>query len=339
MSRPWAITGLLAVAYVVLAVFGMAWGTMPIPPGHVLQTVLAAMGLGDAASVPAPEQFVILHLRLPQVALLGLVGAALACSGAALQGTFENPLADPAVLGVSGGAALGAVLAIHTGLAQTFFLALPFCAFAGGLGAAVLVYVLTYLGGRPTLHTLLLTGVAVGSMTLAGVSLVMVLTEQHRVQELLFWLLGGVRNQTWEHVWLAGPPIGLGIAGLISLHRRLDALLLGEEQALAVGVPVVATRLGVLALTALATGAATAVSGTIGFVGLMVPHLVRRGTGPRGLHLLPGSVAGGAAFLTACELLSRALSERFALHLGILTAFLGGPAFLIVLRHSGGERP
>ena len=117
-------------------------------------------------------------------------------------------------------------------------------------------------------------------------------------------------------------------------HRPLDALLLGEEQALAVGVPVVGTRLLVLAFTALATGAATAVSGTIGFVGLMVPHLVRRLTGPRTVHLLPGCIAGGAAFLTACELLSRCLSERFALHLGILTAFLGGPAFLIVLRQT-----
>lgn len=339
MSRPAAVTLVLGGVYLVLALLGTAWGPMPIPPGRAVETVAAALGLGDAASVPGAEQFVILHLRLPQVVLLGIVGAALACSGAALQATFENPLADPSVLGVTGGAALAAVLAIHTGLAQFFFLALPLTAFAGGLAAALVVYALTFLGGRPTIHTLLLTGVAVGSMTLAGVSLVMVLTEQYRVQELLFWLVGGVRNQTWEHVALAAPAVALGVLGMLQLHRRLDALLLGEEQALAVGVPVAATRLWVLALTALATGAATAVSGTIGFVGLMVPHLVRRWTGPRGLHLLPGCVAGGAAFLTACELLSRALSDRFALHLGILTAFLGGPAFLLILRRMQGEPP
>ena len=339
MTRPVAITGLLATAYLGLALVGTAWGTVSIPPGHVIRVLSTVVGLGDDGSVPATERFLVLQVRLPQVLLLGLVGAALACSGATLQATFENPLADPGVLGVSGGAALGAVLAIHTGLAETVFLSLPLSAFCGGLGASLLVYTLTYLGGRPTGPTLLLTGVAVGSMAVAGVSLVMTLTDVHRVQELLFWLVGGVRNPTWEHVWLAAPPIAVGAAGLLGLHRRLDALLLGEEQALAVGVPVVGTRLLILVLTALVTGAATAVSGTIGFVGLMVPHLIRRLTGPRALHLFPGCIAGGAAFLTACELLSRGLSGRFALHLGVLTALLGGPTFLFVLRRTGGGRP
>src|SRR5262249_50932801 len=227
---------------------------------------------------------------------------------------------------------------IHSGLAESVFLALPVCACLGGFAASLLVYALTYLGGRPTGATLLLTGVAVGSMTVAGVSLVMVLTDVQRVQELLFWLVGGVRNQTWEHVALAGPPIAVGIAGLLLLHRRLDALLLGEEQALAIGVPVASTRLWILVLTALATGAATAVSGAIGFVGLMVPHVIRRPTGARTLHLLPPCRTGGAAFLLICELFSRGLSERFALHLGILTALLGGPTFLFVLRGTRGSQ-
>lgn len=334
MNRALMVTAVLFALYVTLAVMGTAWGTFPIPPLHVLQSVAGALGIARPEGVPANEQFVVLHLRLPQVLLLGMVGAALASSGAALQATFENPLADPGVLGVTGGAALGAAIAIHTGVAASVFLALPLCAFSGGLVAAFAVYALTFLAGRRTMHSLLLTGVAVGSMSVAAISLVMIIAEQHRVQELLFWLVGGVRNQTWEHVGISLPAIALGILGLLSLHRPLDALLLGEEQALAVGVPVVRTRLLVLALTALATGAATAVSGTIGFVGLMVPHLVRRLTGPRTVHLLPGCIAGGAAFLTACELISRCLSERYALHLGILTAFLGGPAFLIVLRRT-----
>lgn len=339
MTRPAVFSGALAAAYLGLAVLGTATGAVSIPPGHVFRVLAAALGVADDAGVPDHERFLVLQVRLPQVLLLGLVGAALACSGAALQATFENPLADPGILGVSSGAALGAVLAIHTGLAEVVFLSLPLCAFAGALGSALLVYTLTYLGGRPTVHSLLLTGVAVGSMSAAGVSLVMIVTNPYRVQELLIWLVGGVRHQTWEQLWLAVLPVAAGVAGLLALHRRLDALLLGEEQALAVGVPVVATRLLVLALAALATGAATAVSGAIGFVGLMVPHFIRRWTGPRALHLLPGCIAGGAAFLTACELVSRALSERFALHLGILTAFLGGPAFLIVLRRTTGDRP
>jgi iron complex transport system permease protein len=338
MSRAAWITWAFAALYLALAVLGTAWGTVPIAPEHVVRTLAGAIGIGSAEDVPDHQRFVILHLRLPQVLLLGLVGAALACSGAALQATFQNPLADPSVLGVSGGASLGAVIAIHSGVAAKVFLSLPASAFAGGLAAGLLVYALTYLGSRPTVHVLLLTGVAVGSITVAGVTLVMILSDQNRIQELLFWLVGGVRNQTWEHVWLSAPAIAAGAGGLLALHRRLDALLLGEEQALAVGVPVVRTRLLILVFTALATGAATAVSGTIGFVGLMVPHLVRRLTGPKTVHLLPGCIAGGAAFLTACELLSRALTDRYALHLGILTAFLGGPAFLIVLRQTAREK-
>jgi iron complex transport system permease protein len=266
--------------------------------------------------------------------LLGLVGAALACSGAALQATFENPLADPGVLGVTSGASLGAVLVIHTGLTSRIFLILPVAAFLGAAAAALLVYALAYVGGRPTVPGLLLTGVAVSSMTSAGVSLAILITAPFRLQELLIWMLGGVRNQTWIHVGMAAPCIGGGCALLLSLHRRLDALLLGEEQALSVGVPVVRTRLQVLALTALTAGAATAVSGSIAFVGLMVPHLVRRLVGARTAHLLPACVAGGAAFLTACDLVSRQLADQLSLHLGILTAFLGGPAFLLVLRRT-----
>lgn len=334
MSRSARVAFTLALLYVALAALGTAWGSVSIPVEHVVRTLAGSLGLADSSSIPPHEQFVVLHLRLPQVLLLGLVGAALSCSGAALQATFDNPLADPGVLSVSGGAALGAVLAIHTGLAGAVFLSLPVCAFAGGFGSALLVYVLTYVVGRPTVHSLLLTGVAVGSLTVAGMTLVMVVTDQQRVQELLFWLVGGVRNQTWEHVWIACPTVAAGIAGLMGLHHRLDALLLGEEQAVAVGVPLTRTRLWILAWTSLATGAATAVSGSIGFVGLMVPHLVRRFTGPKTMDLLPGCVAGGAAFLTACELLSRGLSEKFALHLGILTAFLGGPAFLIILHRT-----
>jgi iron complex transport system permease protein len=339
MIRPLAITAGLTLAYAGLAVLGTFWGPAPIAPAHVVRSIAAAVGLGDTESVPAPERTVVLRLRLPQVLLLGLVGAALACSGAALQATFENPLADPGVLGVTAGAALGAVLAIHTGLTEWLSLSLTVAAFLGAASAASMVYGLAYLGGRPTVPGLLLTGVAVGSMASAAVSLVVLITAPYRLQELLIWMLGGVRNQTWIHVGLAAPGIAAGCGLLLSLHRRLDALLLGEEQALAVGVPVVSTRLQVLALTALATGAATAVSGSIAFVGLMVPHLVRRWTGPRALDLLPACVAGGAAFLTACDLLSRDLSDRLSLHLGILTAFMGGPAFLVVLRRTKGGAP
>jgi iron complex transport system permease protein len=339
MIRPPVITLGLAGTYLGLSVLGLFWGPAAIAPAHVVETIAAAVGLGDASSVPASTRDIVLRLRLPQVLLLGFVGAALACSGAALQATFENPLADPGVLGVTAGAALGAVLVIHTGVTARVPLSLTVAAFLGAAGAALLVYSLAYIGGRPTVPGLLLTGVAVGSMASAGVSLVVLITAPYRLQELLIWMMGGVRNQTWIHLELAAPAIIVGCGALLMLHRRLDALLLGEEQALAVGVPVVATRLQVLALTALATGAATAVSGAIAFVGLMVPHLVRRLTGPRSRDLLPACLMGGAAFLTACDLLSRGLVSRVSLHLGILTAFLGGPAFLVVLQRTKGAAP
>jgi iron complex transport system permease protein len=339
MIRLPVITVGLAGTYLTLAALGMFCGPASIAPEHVVDAIAAAVGIGDAESVPATERVVVLQLRLPQVLLLGFVGAALACSGAALQATFENPLADPGVLGVTAGAALGAVLVIHTGLTQRVPLSLTGAAFLGAAAAALLVYALAYIGGRPTVPGLLLTGVAVGSMASAGVSLTVLITAPYRLQELMIWMLGGVRNQTWIHLALAAPGIVVGCGLLMVLHRRLDALLLGEEHALAVGVPVVATRLEVLALTALATGAATAVSGSIAFVGLMVPHLVRRLVGPRARDLLPACLSGGAAFLTACDLLSRGLVDHVSLHLGILTAFLGGPAFLVVLHRTKGGAP
>lgn len=329
----------LAGIYLVLAVWGTLFGSVSIPPERVAGVILHELGARDDTQLRDTERFIVWNLRIPQVILLGLVGAALACSGAALQAAFENPLAESGVLGVSGGAALGAVLAIHSGLAASTYLALPLSAFAGGLAAALVVYALAFLTGRAGIYTLLLTGVAVGSVCTAAVTLVMVTSAAQRVQELLFWLVGGVRNQTWEHVWLATPGIVFGIVALVALHRRLDALLLGEEQALALGVPVVATRLLVLGIVALATGAAIAVSGTIGFVGLMVPHLVRRWSGPRSAAVLPACITGGAAFLTGCDLVSRGVSHWLPLHLGILTAFLGGPAFVLILLHNRATRP
>ena len=180
MNRPLAITAGLTLTYSGLAVLGTFWGPAPIAPAHVVRTIAAAVGLDDPESVPAPERIVVLRLRLPRVLLLGLVGAALACSGAALQATFENPLADPGVLGVTAGAALGAVLAIHTGLTEWLPLSLTVAAFLGAACAASMVYGLAYLGGRPTVPGLLLTGVAVGSMASAGVSLVVLITAPYR---------------------------------------------------------------------------------------------------------------------------------------------------------------
>jgi iron complex transport system permease protein len=216
------------------------------------------------------------------------------------------------------------------------FLALPLCAFGGALTGALLVYLLAHLGGRPSNTTILLTGVAVGTLAAAGMSLVLVSTQEYQVKQILFWLVGGAEGRTWDHVKLAGPPVVAGSLGLIALHRVVDILTLGEEHALSVGVPVPRARIALIALCALVAGTAVSVAGSIAFVGLIIPHSVRYIVGSRAKTLLPACFLGGAAFLVLCDLASRLLSRayQFELNLGILTAFLGVPFLLVLIQRA-----
>lgn len=325
---------LCVIALLAVTLLAAVLGSVDIPPGRVIRVALSSLGLADGALVPESERLILIAVRFPRVLLIALVGAALAICGATLQATFQNGLADPTILGVSGGGALGAVIAIHAGLAERAFMSLPVCAFAGALLSGLLVYLIAHLGGKPSTSSLLLTGVAIGTLTGASVSLVLVWSEEYRLRELLFWLVGGVEGRTWEHVALAAPPIILGGIGLFAMHRHIDALMLGEEHALSVGLPVASSRMILLALCALVSGAAVSVSGSIAFVGLIVPHAVRLLVGPRAKVLLPASFFGGAAFLVFCDLLARLASRRSEVHLGILTAFLGVPYFLYLLSRS-----
>ncbi|MBI4221050.1 MAG: iron ABC transporter permease [Chloroflexi bacterium] len=325
---------LCALALLVVVVLAAGLGSVDIPPGRVIRAALSGLGVVDGSSVPESERLILFTVRFPRVLLLALVGGALAACGATLQATFQNGLADPGILGVSGGGALGAVLAIHLGLAERVFLALPACAFVGALFASLLVYFTAHLGGRPSTSSLLLTGVAIGTLASAGVSLVLIRAEEYRLRELLFWLVGGAEGRTWEHVELAAPPILAGTFALFVRHRHIDALMLGEEHALSVGLPVESSRMTLLALCALVSGAAVSVSGSIAFVGLIVPHAGRLMVGPRAKTLLPICFLGGAAFLVVCDLLARLASRRGEVHLGILTAFIGVPYFLYLLYRS-----
>ncbi|MCA9320673.1 MAG: iron ABC transporter permease, partial [Planctomycetes bacterium] len=291
-----------------------------------------AVALGiDASGVEPWHWQALRESRFPRVVLLALVGAALAASGAALQSTFRNPMADPTILGVSGGGALGAVLAVRTGLADDSILALTFCAFVGALSAALIVHVLAHVASRPSTTSLLLTGVAVSSLTSACVSLVMVTTDEFQLKNILFWLVGGAEGRSWEHVRFSALPIFLASALLLALHRTIDALGTGEDHALSVGVSVVRSRLVVLSLCALASGAAVAVAGPVAFVGLMVPNGLRLMVGSRTIALLPASVLGGAAFLVLCDLATRVAFPDRVVPVGLLTSLLGVPYFLILL--------
>lgn len=278
-------------------------------------------------------QNVLIDVRMPRVLVAALAGACLATCGAAMQGMFRNPLASPSVLGVSSGASLGAVIALYLGLATVSVWALPLCAFIGAGLTLFLVYRIASQRGHTATGTLLLSGVAVGALNTALSSLILALSlnnwEVGRM--IIYWSMGGLDGRTWDHVWLLLPFATLGIAMLLFFSRHLDALLLGEVHAASIGVDVVNTRRWLLVITAILVGATVSVCGSIGFIGLVVPHILRLLLGPHHRYLLPASALGGAITLVGADLLLRTLTPEKAIPLGVATATLGAPFFLFLL--------
>jgi iron complex transport system permease protein len=270
-------------------------------------------------------RLILWELRIPRLLLALLVGAALGLAGAVLQGLTRNPLAEPGLLGVSSGASLGAVIAIYSGLGSAFALAVPLLGFAG----ALLGTLLTLSLGAGSVLSLILAGAAVSGMLLAGTALVLNLAPNpYAAYEISHWMMGSLADRGWNQLALAAPFIVVGIAVLFATGRALDALSLGEQQAASLGVDLRRLRRQVLLGTALAVGAATAVTGTIGFIGLLAPHLVRAGAGhePRRV-LLPAALAGALLLLTA-DVVARLLPLAQELKLGVLTGLVGSPFFL-----------
>jgi len=310
-------------------------GSVPLPPLASASALLSRIGLPAFGDPLGPShETILLGVRAPRVLLAALVGGGLGVVGASLQSVFRNPLADSGLLGVGAGAALGALLAVRAGWSSQVFLALPLCAFLGALLAIGIVYVLAHAGGRPTLHGLLLTGLAVSALAGAGSSLLLVATEEFRVKTVLFWLAGGLEGRSWTHVQLAAGFILGGGALLFALARPLDLLSLGEEEAASLGLRVHLARAAILTLASLVAGAATAVSGSVPFVGLVAPHALRPLVGALGRRLLPASFLAGALLVVVADLAARTASDRLDLPLGALTAFVGAPYFLVALRGS-----
>jgi len=296
--------------------------------------LLLSLLLGDGTVAP-PDWLILTRLRLPRTVLAALVGGGLGLAGAVLQGALRNPLADPGLLGITGTAGLGSVVVFYWGLAQGFPPALP----AGGLaGAAVGALALLGFAGRAASGpALILAGVAVSALSAALLALALTLAPNpFALAEITFWLLGGLHDRTLLHVALAAPPILLGMAVLLRLGPALDALSLGEDTAASLGIPIGRTlRLTALG-TALTAGAAAAVAGGIGFVGLVVPHLLRPLLGERPGALLPAAVLTGAILLTSADMLVRVapllLPLSQTLPLGVLTALLGAPFLVVIAR-------
>lgn len=324
MKRAWAPAAwLISVALLVAALVGsLAFGEVRLSAPQVL-AVLLGHGEGLARTV-------VLDFRLPR-ALVGLtVGAGLSASGVLMQSFFRNPLASPGLLGVSTGGALGAVTALALGWASVSILALPAASIAGAFIATLAVMALAKR--EASAEHLLLAGVALNALFGAATSFLLNLTAgRFEVSgQIVFWMLGGLENRTWAHVWMALPATGIGCLLLLPMGRALNLLSMGELGAQSLGVNVRRLRWELIVLSTILTALATAVAGVVGFVGLVVPHVLRLAFGPDHRRLLPLSMLGGAAFVLLCDLLTRFLPGE--LRLGVVTALLGGPFFLWMLR-------
>lgn len=319
MSARW-ITVALAGLVAALTLASLLTG----PSGLNARDSLAALFGGESSEAVT---LVMQEIRAPRAILAILVGASLGMGGAALQGFLRNPLAEPGLIGVTGSASLGAVLAMQTGLAVAFALALPLAALGGALLGVLLILALA--GPRGGSLVLILAGIAISALAGALTALVLNLSPNpYAAAEIVFWMMGSLANRSWVHVWLALPFIVAGLALLASTARGLDALTLGEDAAEALGIRITRLRLALVIGVAASTGASTAVAGGIGFVGLVVPHIMRRAVGARPSVLLGVSALGGAALVLAADVAVRLILPDRDLKLGVVMALVGAPLFL-----------
>ncbi|MFS4437679.1 FecCD family ABC transporter permease [Paracoccaceae bacterium GXU_MW_L88] len=317
-DTPWLIPALWTLAALLFAV-SLCVGPAEAGWGESLRALVTGEG--------GPIAVVMREIRLPRAVLGVIIGVSLGLSGAAMQGYLRNPLAEPGLIGVSGSAALGAVLAIHTGLAASFALGLPLAALIGALIGTGIILMLA--GPRGGALTLILAGIAISALAAALTSLVLNLSPNpFAANEIVFWMMGSLADRSMIHLWLALPLSLLGWALLLSLGRGIDALTLGEDAAEALGMNLSALRLRLVIGTACAVGAATAVAGAIGFVGLVVPHFLRPFVGAVPSRLVHASAAGGAVMLLAADIAVRVILPGQDLKLGVLTALVGAPLFL-----------
>ncbi len=316
------LISLLVIAVLATFIFSLTLGNASISVVQAIKDLFS-----HTASL---HQTVVWEIRLPRVTLALLVGATLGLAGAAMQGFLRNPLAEPGILGVSSGAALGAVLVLYFGLAASAWYLLPAAAIIGALIALVLVYLLA--GFRSSVLSLILAGVAINAMAGAMIGIALNFAPSlFAMQEIVFWLMGSLSNRNIHHVYVAVPFIVVGWVLLLSRHRFLNALSLGEETAATLGFNHQRERNLLLVGLALCVGASVAVSGSIGFVGLVVPHLLRPFVGHKPGRLLIASALGGALLLMGADILVRMLDVARELKLGVVTSLLGAPFFLMLI--------
>ena len=333
-----AVCGGLALALLALCVLAAGAGQLRIPPAEVLGSVLHRAGI-DAGPLPvaARGEDVLWLVRFPRIALAVVVGLSLGCAGAAMQGVFRNPLAEPGIVGVSAGSALGASFVVVSGASALGGWTLPAGGFAGGLLASLAVYALARSGGRTEVVTLVLTGVAVNAFAGAGIGLLTFVSDNAALRAIASFNLGSLAGATWPAVAAVLPVAVAGIAVTLRCARQLDLLALGEGPAGHLGVRVQRLTFLLIVAVALLTAAATAFTGVVVFVGLVVPHVVRLAAGPAHRVVLPASALAGALVLVAADLVARTVVANQELPLGVLTSLVGGPFFLWLLRRERAE--
>lgn len=322
------MTIILAVAFIV----GVSLGPISIPFKETIMIFLHKLQLINYAGFTDQQWVVITEVRLPRVLVASFVGAALAVAGVAMQGLFRNPLVEPGYIGVSSGAALGAVCAIFFGWSAINQWLLPISAFIGALFAMFVIIIVWKATNQRSIAVLLLLGIGVNSFFSAMMNVLVATSKnEQELRGIVFWLQGDLEARTWEHVLIISIPITIGIIILFLFGSQLNMMLLGEDHAKTSGINTRVTRNFVLTIAALITGAAVAVSGIIGFIGLVVPHILRLAIGPDHRLLLPASALGGAAFLILADLISRMVIQPITLQVGVVSALIGAPLFVFLI--------
>ncbi|GAB2579652.1 iron ABC transporter permease [Streptomyces capparidis] len=324
----------LGLLLLLSATAGMAIGSVRVPPGEVWGIVTHALGLDRSEPTwSTARETIVLDVRAPRVLLGAVTGAGLAVVGTAMQALVRNPLAEPYLLGVSSGASLGAVMVIVFGVSVFGPVSLSAAAFAGALGALFLVYATASTGGRVTSSRLVLSGVAIASVLTAVLDLLLLTTDRgNEARAVLAWTLGGLGGVDWGTLWLPSSALLLGIGILMARARHLNLLLAGEEAATTMGLDVARFRARMFVLLSLVTGVLVAAAGPIGFVGLMLPHIVRLFVGGDHRRVLPTAALAGAVFLIWADIAARTVAAPTEIPVGVLTALCGGPFFLWLMR-------
>ncbi len=329
---------ILVIALITAAIISIGTGAVSIPPKTVVFILLDYIGLITNDDQIIQYSAIVEGIRLPRVIMAILVGATLAVSGAALQGLFRNPLADPTLIGVSSGSALAAASVIILGssflasLPDLFSqLALPIAAFFGGLLATWIVYIISTKAGRTSVATMLLAGIAINALAAAGIGMLVFTADDLQIRDLTFWTLGSLGSSTWNTVNSSVFFLMIPILGLPILSKSMNVMMLGEQEARHLGIHTQRIKKLVILISAVGIGAAVAVSGIIGFVGLVVPHLLRLFMGPDNRFLIPASILLGALLLLSSDLFARLIVVPAELPIGIVTSIIGAPFFLWLL--------